>query len=103
MSNNVTPANVSGSVAPTPNSNCRIKRVKATAPANPMPTPSSARFMPCPITRRSTSRRAERHANADLVQPLRHRVTHHAVDADGRQQHRDGGKQTEQQRAEAGF
>src|SRR3712207_9002113 len=36
-----------------------------------------------------------------LVAPLRHRVAHHAVDADGRQQHRQRREEPEQRDVEA--
>ena len=43
---------------------------------------------------------AERHAHADLVCTLRDRITHHAVNADCRQQQCHAGKYAEQQQAE---
>ena len=35
---------------------------------------------------------AQRHAHADLLRPLHHGVRQHAIDADGREQRRDGAK-----------
>ena len=37
--------------------------------------------------------RAERHPHADLVGPLRHAVGDHAVEAEQREQRRDGGEE----------
>ena len=52
---------------------------------------SPASFKPCPTIRRMhvAAPGAERHADADLLRPLRHRVRQHAVDADRREHQRD--------------
>ena len=45
---------------------------------------------PSPNTRRSTAfgRRAQRHAHANLLRPLRYRLRHRAIDPYARQQQR---------------
>ena len=45
--------------------------------------------------------RAERHANADLARALRDRVTQHAVGSDRRQEQRDAGENSGEQRGRA--
>jgi hypothetical protein len=55
-------------------------------------------FIPPPITSRRTSPflRAERHADADFLAALRDAVSHHAVDADRREQQGDAGEDGEE-------
>ena len=65
----------------------------------PAATPAAASRTPCPSTMPThvARRRAERHADADLVRALRHEVRHHAVDADRRQQQRQSTAKQRQQ------
>ena len=58
---------------------------------------------PRPITMRSTSPRigAERHANADLVQPLADEIRQHAVEANRREHQRERRKERQQPAGEA--
>src|SRR6185437_4022652 len=53
--NTATLANVSGSVAVTPNSSVRRTRVEANAAARPMASPADVRIAPSRSTRRSTA------------------------------------------------
>ena len=63
--------------ARTPNSSAPMTRPSRKTPARPTSTPAPAITRPCRITSRSTlaALGAERHANADLAPPLRHRRT----------------------------
>ena len=79
--------NVSGSFAVTPYSRLVIRRVKPKAAPMPNATPTSANFVPCLRTICSTSPRSgsKRQTNANFAFALRHRVRHHAIDADDSQ------------------
>ncbi len=103
ISNNEIRANVAGSVAVTPNSNVDITRVKMNAAMRPMTTPAIDEFQAITDSefQHGACLCAERHANADLVRSLGHRVTHHAVDSHRGEYQRHTGEDREQQHAEA--
>jgi len=67
----LTTINVSGSFGATLNSSVPTSRVTASAPTTPGPMPISVSRMPCPTTNRPRR----------LIRAPRHRVRHHAVDA----------------------
>ena len=52
-------------------------------------------------TKHRRGRRAQRHANADFLGPLAHRVRHHAVDADRRERERDEREHADEDRDRA--
>ena len=94
--------NVSGSLACTPKSSARMKRVSANAPARPSTTPVAATDIPCRTTSSSRSRGvgAERQPDPELARALAHEIRHHAVDADRREAEREGGEERQQQHRE---
>ncbi len=89
-------------MALTPKSRFFIVRVNATDATRPSATPTSASFIPCPITSFSTSLalRAERHPNADFARALRDRVRHQAVNPEAGERQRDDGEDGQQQHGE---
>ena len=89
-SSSETPANVAGSVGVTPHNCDAMSRVSASAPARPHDeSAADERQRPAADERDDLDAAgAERAANADLARALTHRVRHHAVGADRREQRR---------------
>ena len=92
------PANVSGSVAVTPNSCDSMYRVPMRATASPMATPMASRRSPCPKKQRDDrgGLRAHGETNPDLRRSLAGGVRHHAIEATHRKQQRDGAEEADE-------
>ncbi len=97
------PPKVSGSAAPTPKSRLFSNRVAANAPSTPTTDADrdERHRLPDDEAEDGGLRRAQRHANADLVRALRDRVSHHAVNPDRGEEKRGRGEDRKQERVEA--
>ena len=85
------PRTVSGSMRVTPKSSDSTQRDAAHAAGSPTAMPASTRRTP-PLKHQrddALSRRAERHADADFLDALRHAVCQQAIESDAGQQQRE--------------
>jgi hypothetical protein len=73
----------------------RTRHARARAPRRAPPGRREPRALPHDHAQHVAATGAERHADADLAGALRDGVRHHAVHADGREQHGDRGERAE--------
>ena len=102
-SSRIMPANVTGSVGAVPKSSDAIRAATANDATIPTAMPMSASFSVRAITPNCTRpwRGTERHANANLLRLLGHRIRDDAVDAERGQQQPQRGEYAHQQYKEA--
>ena len=90
ISTTATPTYVAGSVVLTPNT--RLRSSRAERESDPDAEGDAPEEKPQPVAQEETQhgrwRRANRHANADLANPLPHGMRHDAVEPEARHRHR---------------